>query len=178
MEYINSKPPIYDPVAIQPMKDDLIYIGFEELLTPIDVESKVSVNDGESKLIFINSVCGCSAGSARPGIALALQNSKIPNKLYTAFAGNDRDSVDTIRANYLTQYVTSSPAIAIVKNGKTIFFMGRPQIIDRAPEEIANTLISEFEKIDGKVGPSISAEKYEKLVHAIACGSEIPLNQN
>ncbi|MCF6269179.1 MAG: BrxA/BrxB family bacilliredoxin [Melioribacteraceae bacterium] len=176
MEHINSKPPIYDPIAIQPMRDELIYVGFEELLTPNDVESKVSVNDGESKLIFLNSVCGCSAGSARPGIALALQNSKIPNKLYTSFAGNDRDSVDTIRENYFTQYAPSSPAIAIIKNGETVYFMGRPQIIDKLPEVIANELISEFEKIDGKAGPSITEEKYGELVHAISCGSKIPLN--
>lgn len=176
MQYINSKPPIYDPEAIQHMKDELTYIGFEELISPSEVESKVSVNDGESKLIFINSVCGCSAGSARPGIALALQNNKIPNKLYTAFAGNDRDSVDTIRENYLTQFATSSPAIAIVKDGETIYFMGRPQIIDKAPEEIADLLIAQFDKIDGKVGPSISTERYGELVHAITCGSKIPLN--
>jgi putative YphP/YqiW family bacilliredoxin len=178
MYQINSKPPIYDPVAVQPMRDELIYVGFEEMLNPEEVEKSLSVNDDETKLIFLNSVCGCSAGSARPGVALALQNDKIPNKLFTSFAGNDRDAVDSIREKYFSEYASSSPAIAIVKNGETIFYMGRPQIINRTPEEIANTLISEFNKIDGRVGPSISTESYKELVHSISCGSKIPLNQN
>ena len=86
MYQINSKPPIYDPVAIQPMRDELIYVGFEEMLTPDVVEKNLSLEDGKTKLVFINSVCGCSAGSARPGVALALQNNKIPHELYKCSA--------------------------------------------------------------------------------------------
>ena len=178
MYEINAKPPIYDPAAIKPMRDELVYVGFEEMLTPADVEKNLSVEDDRTKLVFINSVCGCSAGSARPGVALALQNEKIPHELYTSFAGNDRDSVDVIRENYLSEYSASSPAIAIVKNGETLYHMGRHDIIGKSPEEIADILASEFNSIDSKEGPSISVDKYNELVHSISCGSKIPLNSN
>lgn len=177
MYQINSKPPIYDPIAVQPMRDELVYVGFEEILTPNDVEEKLIKTDDETKLVFINSVCGCSAGSARPGVSLALQNKKIPHKIYTSFAGNDRDSVDFIREKFLSQYISSSPAIAIIRNGETIYHMGRHEILDKSPEEISDILIAEFNSIDGKEGPSITIEKYEKLVHAISCGSKIQLNE-
>jgi putative YphP/YqiW family bacilliredoxin len=129
-------------------------------------------------LVFINSVCGCSAGSARPGVTLALQHNKIPHKLYTSFAGNDRDAVDLIRENYLIQYAPSSPAIAILKNGETIYHMGRPDIIGKSPEEIAELLTNVFDSIDGIEGPSMRDENYENMVHARTCGSKIPLNNN
>ncbi len=134
--------------------------------------------DDETKLVFINSVCGCSAGSARPGMALALQHNKIPHKLYTSFAGNDRDSVDLIRENYLSQFAPSSPAIAILKNGETLYHMGRAEIIGKSPEEIAELLTAVFDGIDGKEGPSINTENYKQLVHAISCGSKIPRYNN
>lgn len=178
MNHIDLKPPIYDPEAVQPMRDELIYVGFQELLTPQQADEVLAAKDDETKLVFINSVCGCSAGSARPGVTLALQHNKIPNKYFTSFAGNDRDAVDFIRANYLANFQPSSPAMAIIKNGETVYHMGRHEIVGKSPEEIANTLISQFEKIDGKEGPAISHEQYERLVHSISCGSKIPLNQN
>ena len=178
MYQINSKPPIYDQVAVQPMRDELTYVGFVELLTPESVLQNITVEDNETKLVFINSVCGCSAGSARPGVAMALQHNKIPSKLFTSFAGNDRDAVDTIRENYLTQFAPSSPAIAITKNGETIFHMGRADIIGKSPEEISEILKSVFDSIDGVEGPSIKSEDYKQLVHAISCGSKLPLNSN
>jgi len=178
MYQINAKPPIYDQIAVQPMRDELTFVGFEEMLSPEDVEKNLSVQDDETKLVFINSVCGCSAGSARPGVALALQHNKIPHKLLTSFAGNDRDSVDLIREKYLANYSATSPAIAIVKNKETIFYMGRPEIIGKSPEEISEILTDVFETIDGTEGPSIKSENYKELVHAISCGSKIPLHSN
>lgn len=178
MYQINSKPPIYDQIAVQPMRDELKFVGFQEMLTPEDVEKKLSVKDNETKLVFINSVCGCSAGSARPGVALALQHSKIPHKLYTSFAGNDRDAVDFLREKYFYKYSTSSPAIAIVKNGETVYYMGRADIIGKSPEEIAEILTVIFDTIVGTKGPSIHSENYQQLVYAISCGSKIPLFNN
>lgn len=178
MYNINVKPPIYDAEAIQPMRDELIYVGFEEMPTPQKVDEILSANDDKTKLVFINSVCGCSAGSARPGVTLALQHSKIPHKLVTSFAGNDRDAVDFIREKYLAEYAPSSPAMAIIKNGETLYHMGRHEIINKSPEEISKMLIEQFDKLDGRPGPSIASEKYEKLVHSISCGSKVPLNQN
>lgn len=178
MYQINSKPPIYDPIAVQPMRDELTHVGFEEMLTPEAVESNLSVKDDKTKLVFINSVCGCSAGSARPGVTLALQHNKIPHKYLTSFAGNDRDSVDVIREKYLSQYSPTSPAMAIIKNGEAIFYMGRPDIIGKSPEEISESLTEVFDKIDGKEGPSIVKESFDNVVHSSTCGSKIPLNNN
>lgn len=178
MNYINKKQPKYDPVAIQPMRDEMTYLGFEEMLAPNEVESQLSSNDGQTKMVFINSVCGCSAGSARPGVALALQHNKIPHKLLTSFAGNDNDALDYIRENYLSEFMPSSPAIAIVENGKTIYHMGRSDIVGKSPEEIATTLISTFDSINTTNGPSVSVDSYKELVHSISCGSKIPLNNN
>jgi putative YphP/YqiW family bacilliredoxin len=178
MYQINSKPPIYDQVAVQPMRDELTFVGFKELLTPESVIQNVLVKDDETKLLFINSVCGCSAGSARPGVALALQHNKIPNKLFTSFAGNDRDAVDTIRENFLTQFPPSSPGIVITKNGETIYYMGRSDIMDKSPEEISKILTAVFDSIEGVEGPSIEPENYKQLVHAISCGSKLPLHSN
>lgn len=178
MYQINSKPPVYDPVAVQPMRDELLYVGFEELLTPDVVETNLSQKDDETKLVFINSVCGCSAGSARPGVTLALQNKKIPHKLYTSFAGNDRDSVDLIREKFLSEYAPSSPAIAIVKNDETIYHMGRHEIIGKSPEEISEILTEVFNSIDGKEGPSVNPDSYQELAYAKSCGSKIPRYSN
>ncbi|MFN4110692.1 MAG: BrxA/BrxB family bacilliredoxin, partial [Ignavibacteria bacterium] len=81
------KAPLYDPASVQWMRDELIYVGFEELLTPEAIDFHLRKNDNEVKLVFVNSVCGCAAGSARPGVSLALQNNLIPDKLLTTFAG-------------------------------------------------------------------------------------------
>ncbi len=86
---IISRPPMYDQDAVQPMRDELVAVGFEELLTPSDVDKAVNENEDKTVLILINSVCGCAAGSARPGVSLALQNSAIPDKMYTGFAGQE-----------------------------------------------------------------------------------------
>ena len=98
---INLRPPMYDPEAVQPMRDELIYVGIEELTTPQKVEDALSQKDDKTYLAVVNSVCGCAAGSARPGVTLALQNKIIPDKTVTVFAGQDRDAVDHLRENYL-----------------------------------------------------------------------------
>jgi len=94
---INSRGPMYDQNAVQPMRDELVAVGFTELLSPAEVEEAINVEDDKTILVMINSVCGCAAGSARPGISLALQNDVIPDKIYTGFAGQEKDVVDNIR---------------------------------------------------------------------------------
>src|SRR5210317_1046110 len=94
---IASQTPMYDQNAVQPMRDALVAVGFSELLTVKDVEEAIDVENNKTALVVINSVCGCAAGSARPGISLALQNEIIPDKLYTGFAGQERDAVNRIR---------------------------------------------------------------------------------
>ncbi|MBU2505680.1 MAG: BrxA/BrxB family bacilliredoxin [Bacteroidetes bacterium] len=175
---LQSKPPIYDPEAVQPMRDELKFVGFEELLTPEKVEEVLSVKDDSTTLVVINSVCGCAAGSARPAATEAVQNDLIPDRITTVFAGQDRDAVDYFRSNYLAQYPPSSPSIALLKNGKVLHILPRHQIEGRTHEEIAAELKNVFSQFTSKKGPSISAEKYKELVHARACGSKIPLNEN
>jgi len=174
---INVRPPMYDPEAVQPMRDELLYVGFEELTTPKKVEDILSLKDDKTSFVVINSVCGCAAGSARPGATLALQNSVIPDRSVTVFAGQDRDAVDQVRNNYLKGFPPSSPSMAIIKNGEAVFMMPRHHIEGRTAEEISEILTAEFEKHCSAKGPSISPEAYSKLVHAKACGSKIPLNE-
>lgn len=101
---IMSRPPLYDQDAVQPMRDALVAVGFKELLTPTDVDDAINVKDDQTVLVMINSVCGCAAGSARPGVSLALQHSIIPDRLITGFAGQEREVVDRIR-----QYIGNFP---------------------------------------------------------------------
>ncbi|WP_337866904.1 BrxA/BrxB family bacilliredoxin [Ignavibacterium sp.] len=171
---ITSRPPIYDQEAVQPMRDELIAVGFTELLTPEDVEKAINVKDDKTVLVMINSVCGCAAGSARPGVSLALQNDIIPDKLYTGFAGQERDAVDRIR-QYIKGFPPSSPSVALFKNGELLYFMRRMDIEGYTAEQIANTLIQVFNKYCRAKGPSITPEQFAQVQYAKQCGSKIPL---
>lgn len=165
---------MYDQEAVQHMRDELVAVGFTELLTIKDVEEFILVNDDKTALVMINSVCGCAAGSARPGVSLALQHSKIPDKLFTVFAGQERDAVDRVR-QLITNYPPSSPSAAIFKNGKLIYFMPRLEIEGRSPEQIANDLKDAFDELCTNQGPSVSPEHFANIMHAKSCGSKIPL---
>jgi putative YphP/YqiW family bacilliredoxin len=169
-----SQGPMYDQKAVQPMRDALIAVGFSELLTAKDVEEAIDVEDNKTALVIINSVCGCAAGSARPGISLALQNEIIPDKLYTGFAGQERDAVNRIRLQ-LDAYPPSSPSIALFKDGQVLHFMQRHQIEGRTATEISNDWKEIFNKYCSNKGPSISPENFAEVNHAVACGSKIPL---
>lgn len=170
--------PMYDPQAVQPMRDELVYVGFEELTTEEAVDERLSQHNDETNFVFINSVCGCAAGSARPGISMALQGSKIPNNIVTVFAGQDKAAVDAVRSKYLSQFPPSSPSAALIKNGEVIFMLPRHHIEGRTPEQISEILQTVFEENCDKAGPSITKEQYDKLIHAKMCGSKIPLNEN
>lgn len=167
-----GRPPIYDPEAVIPMRDELKAVGFEELLTPEDVDQAIQNNTG-TLLVVINSVCGCAAGSARPGVALALQHTTIPDRLMTVFAGMERDAVDRLR-EYLVGYPPSSPFMVIFEGDKPVFVLQRMDIEGHTPQEIAADLASAFEKYCSKPGPSISPETFEELGFARFCGSKIP----
>lgn len=176
MNNINAKPPVYDPAAVRPMREELTSIGFEEALTPQSVDEILSPENGGAVLFVINSVCGCAAGSARPGVALALQGNVIPDKLVSSFAGQERDAIDHLREKYLNSYPPSSPSIAFFKNGGLKFFMPRFEIEGRSPEEIATILNQVFEEHCAKPGPSVSQEIYSKLFKTGFSGSSVSLN--
>lgn len=175
---INTNAPMYDPTAVQPMRDELVYVGFKELTSPEAVDEILSRQNDETTFVFINSVCGCAAGSARPGISMALQGNVIPDNIVTIFAGQDKEAVETVRNKYLKNFPPSSPSAALIKNGEILFMLPRHHIEGRTPEQIGEILQQVFSEKCTKQGPSITKEKYDKLVHAKMCGSKIPLNEN
>ena len=171
---IQSRPPMYDQDAVQPMRDELIAVGFKELLTLQEVDDVIKVKDDKTVLVMINSVCGCAAGSARPGISLALQNNIIPDRLFTVFAGQEREAVDRLR-HYIPGFPPSSPCVALFKNGELIYFMQRYDIEGNDAEYISNVLKEVFNDACSSKGPSISKENFDKVMYAKQCGSKIPL---
>lgn len=135
---------MYPEQIVIPMKEELTENGFSELLTASEVEKQLS-SEGTT-LIMINSVCGCSAGSARPGVLMAVANSqKKPDYLTTSFAGFDTEAIQAIR-DRLLPYPPSSPAIALFKNGQLVHFIERHQIEGRPAQLIAHNLIGAFEE--------------------------------
>ena len=169
-----SMQPMYDPAAVQPMRDELTAVGFKELLAPEEVDVALSNHNDETTLLMINSVCGCAAGSARPGVTLALQHERIPDHFTTVFAGQDKAATEHARRTYLAEFPPSSPAMALLKNGKVLFMLHRRNIEGRSPEQIAGALTKVFDQHCSRKGPALSPEQYEKLVHAVTCGSKIP----
>jgi len=134
---------MYPEYIVSPMKAELTSHGFEELLTPADVDN-VLKQEGTT-LLFINSVCGCSAGSARPGVIMAVENTdKKPDHITTTFAGFDVDAVKQAR-NWLLPYPPSSPAIALLKDGKVVHMIERHSIEGRPAQMIAANLRQAFE---------------------------------
>lgn len=126
------------------MKEELTENGFKELLNPGEVETQLK--EKGTTLVMINSVCGCSAGTARPGVLMAVANaSKKPDHLTTTFAGYDVDAVQTLR-QHLLPYPPSSPAIALFKDGELVHFIERHQIEGRSAQMIAHNLIAAFEE--------------------------------
>jgi len=135
---------MYPTEIVLPMKEELTDNGFQELLTPEDVDNQIKSQG--TTLVMINSVCGCSAGSARPGVLMAVNNSgKKPDHLTTSFAGYDIDAVKKLR-EHLLPYPPSSPAIALFKDGQLVHFIERHMIEGRPAQLIAHNLIAAFEE--------------------------------
>src|SRR5258705_3643362 len=135
---------MYPEEIVVPMKEELTENGFTELLSPGEVESQLA-KEGTT-LVMINSVCGCSAGTARPGVLMAIANAtQKPDYLTTSFAGFDVEAVKALR-QHLIPYPPSSPAIALFKNGQLVHFVERHQIEGRPPQVIAQNLIGAFDQ--------------------------------
>jgi len=166
-------PPIYPPDAVQPFRDELTAVGFEQLTTPEQVDEAVRTTKG-TLLCFINSVCGCAAGSARPGVGMALQHRVIPDRFVTVFAGMEREAVDRVRALHAEAAPPSSPSMVLFQDGKLAAMLPRSGIEGRSPQEIAEALVGAFDKFCKRPGPSIPREEFEKLSHIKMCGSQIP----
>ncbi len=135
---------MYPAEIVIPMKEELTENGFQELTTAEDVTKLMSQKG--TALVMINSVCGCSAGTARPGVLLAVNNTpKKPDFITTSFAGFDIDAVKKVR-EYMLPYPPSSPAIALFKDGQLIHLIERHNIEGRSAQMIAENLIGAFEQ--------------------------------
>lgn len=134
----------YPEIMIRPMREDLTRLGVEELRTAEAVDETVNTSKG-TLMVVVNSVCGCAAGKARPGIALALQNEVKPDKIATVFAGADIEATERARS-YFTGYGPSSPSIALLKDGQLVYMLERFQIEGRDANQIAGELRQAFEK--------------------------------
>lgn len=139
---------MYPEQLVAPMKAELTSQGFTELISSADVDNSLS-KEGTT-LLMINSVCGCSAGTARPGVLMAVKNAaKVPDRLATSFAGVDTEAVKHARANYLLPYPPSSPAIALIKDGRLVHMIERHNIEGRSAQMIAANLIQAFDTYCG-----------------------------
>jgi len=135
---------MYDPRLVQPMRDELTRIGFEELRTPEQVDAVLGTTK-DTTLVLVNSVCGCAARNARPAAAMAIQQAQRPHKLLTVFAGQDADATNRARS-YFTGYPPSSPQMGLFKDGKLVFMLERKNIEGRPAQDIAADLKAAFEK--------------------------------
>jgi putative YphP/YqiW family bacilliredoxin len=128
----------YPEMLVSPMRAELTNVGFTELKTPEEVENTMPAAEGVS-LVVVNSVCGCAAGAARPGIIRSLANDKTPDNLFTVFAGQDLDAVAKAR-EFMLPYPPSSPSVALFKNGKLVHFIERMNIEGHSAEQVADQL--------------------------------------
>lgn len=134
----------YSELMIRPMREELTRIGVEELRTPEAVQNTLEDSKG-TVMVVVNSICGCAAGKARPGIARALQHSVRPDKVGTVFAGADIEATEKARS-YFTGYEPSSPSIALLKDGELVYMMERRQIEGKDASQVASELIQAFDK--------------------------------
>ena len=139
---------MYDPAMVQPMRDEVTRAGFKELRTAEDVDAVVADKE-KTNLIFINSVCGCAAGIARPALLASLKNEILPQNLTTAFAGNDAEAVDRARG-YFVGYPPSSPCMAIFRDGDLVHIVERHNIEGQTVETLAKVLTSAYDKYCGE----------------------------
>ena len=128
----------YPEMLVAPMRAELSNVGFKELKTAEDVENTFANQTGLS-LVVVNSVCGCAAGAARPGIIRSLTNDKTPTQLYTVFAGQDLEAVAKAR-EYMLPYPPSSPSVALFKDGQLVHFVERMNIEGHTAEQVADQL--------------------------------------
>lgn len=133
----------YHPMMVQPMKDEVTRLGVQELLTVADVDAVLGDPKGTA-LIFVNSVCGCAAGMARPALARALQHNVKPDAVYTVFAGQDVEATARARS-YFAEYQPSSPSFMLVKDGEMARMVHRHEIEGRSAEVVAAMLIEAFD---------------------------------
>ena len=133
----------YDPELVQPMREELTVLGVRELTTAEEVDQYMSEKSGTT-LLVVNSVCGCAAGMARPGVRMALAHETKPDRVATVFAGQDVDATNKARS-YFADMPPSSPSMALFKDGEVVEFLPRHSIEGREAMDVAGDLIKAFE---------------------------------
>jgi putative YphP/YqiW family bacilliredoxin len=134
----------YPEMMVKAMRDDVIRLGAKELRSVEQVDAELA-NPTGTQLIFINSVCGCAAGAARPALAMALSHSVLPDQVLTVFAGQDLDATARVRS-YVSEYQPSSPSAILLRDGEVVHFVHRHMIEGQNPEAIAADLIAAFDR--------------------------------
>ncbi|MDH3733438.1 MAG: BrxA/BrxB family bacilliredoxin [Gemmatimonadota bacterium] len=135
---------LYDPMLVQPMRDELTRLGVQELRTAEEVEEALSGSEGTA-LVVVNSVCGCAARNARPAVALALEHNTQPGAVVTVFAGQDIEATAQAR-EYFAGFRPSSPSIGLLRDGDVVFMLERHQIEGREAADIAEDLEGAFDQ--------------------------------
>jgi putative YphP/YqiW family bacilliredoxin len=134
----------YPEEFIGPMRQELTQLGVQETRTPEEVDTMLGQHSG-TVMMVINSMCGCAAGRARPGVALSLQHATLPDKVATVFAGGDLEATARVR-EYLQDYPPSSPSVALFRDGKPVFMLQRHEIENRDAADIAKSLTEAFDQ--------------------------------
>ena len=137
----------YNPALVAPMREEMIRLGAQELTTVGEVDTALGDQKG-TMLLFVNSVCGCAAGNARPALRLALQHQVKPQQVVTVFAGQDLEATSRAR-QYFADYQPSSPSMALLRDGEVVHFVHRHMIEGRSPQLIAGELTKAFDKYFG-----------------------------
>jgi putative YphP/YqiW family bacilliredoxin len=140
----------YPELMIRPMREEVTRLGIKELRTVAEVDAALA-NPSGTQLVFVNSVCGCAAGGARPALAMAMAQAKVkPAELYSVFAGADVDATARVRS-YFSDYQPSSPSFALLKDGEVVHFIHRHMVEGRHPQQIAAELAAAFERHCGEL---------------------------
>ncbi len=139
---------MYPELLIVPMREELTRAGAQELRTAAEVDAALANKNGTA-LVVVNSVCGCAAGKMRPGVRLALQSAARPDRVYTVFAGQDREATERARELF-GALPSSSPSLALFRNGELVHFVPRSEIESRTAQDIASRLSSAFEQYRAK----------------------------
>lgn len=135
----------YPPLMVRPMREELTRFGVRELLSASEVDVFMEESKDKTALLVVNSVCGCAAGQARPGVRAAVQHDVRPQHLATVFAGQDVDATARLRS-YFADIPPSSPSIALFKDGELVYFVPRHRIESRSAEDVAQDLTDAFER--------------------------------
>ena len=144
-EFPQFKPMRYPEELIAPMRNELSSIGVQEARTPEEVDQALTSSKGTT-MVVVNSVCGCAAGKARPGVAMALGHSVKPDQVITVFAGADIEATERARS-YFKGYAPSSPSIALMQNGEVVYMLERRDIEGREAPQIASALTEAFDRL-------------------------------